>query len=82
LSAIGRVSNKTPNKTRKVRRARVQKILSEIVYVLKRDPKLLDDEDVRRWLLLIFSIAMIYGDSEVKKFFGSLRAKLIEQSHQ
>lgn len=64
--------------SRKVHRARVQKIHNEIVYILKRNPKLLDDEDVKKWLLLIYSIVMVYGDSEVKKFFRNLDTKLLE----
>jgi len=77
LSVVGRVSKKVW----KVRRARVEKILSEVAYVLKKNPKLLDDGDVRRWLLMIFSIAVVYGDPGVKEFFRSLYAKLLEQPH-
>ncbi len=63
---------------RKVHRARVQKILNEIVYILKRNPKLLDNEDVKKRVLMIYSIAMVYGDSRVKKFFRHLDAELLE----
>ncbi len=60
------------------KRDKVTRILSEIVYILKRNPNLLNDKEVREWIITIYGIAIVYGDSRVRKFFKDLRPKLLQ----
>ena len=57
---------------------RVRKVLSEIVFVLRRNPSLLKDRDVKKWLSYIYGIGVVYGDLRVKKFFYEVGPELFK----
>ena len=54
----------------------IRDILSEITKILNRNPQLLHDKEVKELIIIVYGIAMIYGDSRVKKFFKTIRPKL------
>jgi len=63
----------------KVRREKITGILSEIMYILNKNPNLLSDIEVTKWIITIYGIAMVYGDSRIRKFFKDIGAKLLQQ---
>ena len=62
-----------------VDRRKVQNILREIIWILKKNPLLLNDKEVQEWIMMIYGIALVYGDSATKQFFKEIRVKLLPQ---
>ena len=57
--------------------SKIRRILGEIILILRRNPNLLNDEEVREWVMMIYGVALEYGDSRVRKFFKEIRSKLL-----
>ncbi len=63
------------------RLVRIRKILSEIVFILKKNPSLLNDREVREWIITVYGIAIVYGDSGIKNPSRTTDSKLFQQSY-
>ena len=61
-----------------VRATKIRKILYEISYILKKNPNLLKDGEVKNWLIMVYSIGLVYGDSSIRKFFKEIGGKLLQ----
>lgn len=64
-----------------VRKSKVRYIISRIRYILLRNMDLLKDEDVKKWLKLMYPLLLEHSSARDKEFFESLSTYLFGEPY-
>ena len=57
---------------------RVARIISNVRKIIEENPSILNDEDVKRWLRLVYPLLLEHGSLREKKFFKMIYTELFD----
>ena len=57
---------------------RVTRIISNVRKIIEENPSILNDEDVKRWLRLVYPLLLEHGSLGEKEFFKMIYTELFD----